>query len=278
MQNRPHSHLCMAELHKRPMRLKTMSAGFSVQMILQGNFTTHSNQALSLIFINHLWSTRCLRCWVLLDCCFGFVSTRMSRFLQPKCHFECLPDSQVYHFDRLLFTPGTCHSLWILRKSCPQIVCSQRIEGKNGGENHEVRVVNLARGWSIITLQNSSVTLKLKNDRLMIHDPILSFLRFNMKSYLLKSYYKKLGLKTTCRFPQWFWTRVCTTAKAFLSIHGLTQEIDNMEMDEACWGWGVVVFPNTTASWSWKLDWCAALTPANLSHPHYCGWVLLVLV
>lgn len=154
MQNRPHSHLCMAELHKRPMRLKTMSAGFSVQMILQGNFTTHSNQALSLIFINHLWSTRCLRCWVLLDCCFGVVSTRMSRFLQPKCHFECLPDSQVYHFDRLLFTPGTCHSLWILRKSCPQIVCSQRIEGKNGGENHEVRVVNLAGGWSMITLQN----------------------------------------------------------------------------------------------------------------------------
>lgn len=141
----------------------------------------------------------------------------MSRFLQPKCHFECLPDSQVYHFDRLLFTPGTCHSLWILRKSCPQIVCSQRIEGKNGGENHEVRVVNLAGGWSMITLQNGSVTLKLKNDRLMIHDPILSFLRFNMKSYLLKSYYKKLGLKTTCRFPQWFWTRVCTTAKAFLS-------------------------------------------------------------
>ncbi len=32
----------------------------------------------------------------------------------------------------------------------------------------------------------------------------------------------KLGLKATCRFPQWFWTRVCTTAKAFLS-HGLNR-------------------------------------------------------
>lgn len=217
------------------------------------------------------------RCLQAFRCRWSCKETSLHRD-QGTQNLECLPDSQVYHFDHLLFNPGTSHFLWDSSKSCPQIVCSQRIEGKNGGENHEVRVVNLARGWSMITLQNGSVTLKLKNDRLMIHDPILSFLRFNMKSYLLKSYYKKLGLKTTCRFPQWFWTRVCTTAKAFLSIHGLTQEIDNMKMDEACWGWGVVVFPNTTASWSWKLDWCAALTPANLSHPHYCGWVLLVLV
>lgn len=217
------------------------------------------------------------RCLQAFRCRWSCKETSLHRD-QGTQNLECLPDSQVYHFDHLLFTPGTSHFLWDSRKSCPQIVCSQRIEGKNGGENHEVRVVNLAGGWSMITLQNSSVTLKLKNDRLMIHDPILSFLRFNMKSYLLKSYYKKLGLKTTCRFPQWFWTRVCTTAKAFLS-NFRTDPGDRQHGN----GWGLLRLRGSGISQYncflvLETKLVCSTDPGESESPHYCGWVLLVLV